>query len=172
MIYAKIGENDLLFMEKEMNLTTDASWYRRLKIIHLSSQHRKTAPELASLFDLCQATIRSYIHAYNTDGLDGLKRKFSPGCPAQTDLTKAEWEELLKQSPSQFDKLNTAARNWTQSLLVKYCAAYLNVNITQGGISSLFKRLGVRWNRGKLKVTSPDPLYMVKRERIDTLKKS
>jgi hypothetical protein len=46
----------------------------------------------------------------------------------------------------------------------------------------LMKRLGIRWNlcssvtrrneSGKLKVTSPDPLYILKRERVEELKKS
>ena len=172
MIYAIISKTDLASFETEMNSTSDVPWYRRLKVIHLSSQQDKTVPELSKMFDLCQATIRTYIHAHNQGGLTGLKREYSPGSPPRTHLTKSEWEELLKQSPSQFEKLNTGARNWTQALLVVYCAEYLNVTITQSAISSLFKRLNIRWNRGKLKVTSPDPLYTVKRERIETLKKS
>ncbi len=36
----------------------------------------------------------------------------------------------------------------------------------------LLKRMKIKWNRGKLKVTSPDPLYTVKQERVDTPKKS
>jgi hypothetical protein len=86
-------------------------------------------------------------------------------------MTKAEWEELLHRSPCQFEKLNTGARNWSQKLLVQYCSQYLGVQITQSAISGILKRLDIRWNRGKLRVTSPDPLYTVKRERIETLKK-
>jgi len=51
-----------------------------------------------------------------------------------------------------------------------------------GVCSMLMKRLGIRWNlcssvtrrneSGKLKVTSPDPLYILKRERVEELKKS
>lgn len=76
----------------------------------------------------------------------------------------------MRRSPCQFEKLNTGARNWTQKLLAQYCSVYLDVQITVPAISILLKRLGIKWNRGKLKVTSPDPLYMVKRERVETLK--
>jgi hypothetical protein len=78
---------------------------------------------------------------------------------------------LLHQSPCQFEKLNTGARNWTQKLLIDYCLQYLDAKMSQSSISMLIKRLGIRWNRGKLKVTSPDPLYILKRERVDELKK-
>jgi hypothetical protein len=87
-------------------------------------------------------------------------------------LTKAEWEELLHQSPSQFERLRSGARNWTQALLQTYLWEYHHVSVTQQAISVAIKRHKVRWNRGKLRVTSPDPVYLVKRERIDTLKKS
>ena len=86
-------------------------------------------------------------------------------------MTKAQWEELLHRSPAGFEKLNTGARNWTQALLVAYCAQYLGVPITQARLCQLFKTMGLTWNRGKLKVTSPDPLYTVKRERVEGLKK-
>ncbi len=172
MIYAMISINDLIEFEIVMNSTTNVTYYRLLKIIHLSSQQNKTVPELAELFDFHQATIRKYIHNYSEHGLAGLKRNKGSGCTTGLTLTKAQWEELLQRSPSQFDKLNTAARNWTQSFLVTYCAQYLGVKTTQQALSALFKRLKIKWNRGKLKVTSPDPLYTAKRERIDTLKKS
>ncbi len=171
MIYARININGLTGFETVMNSTPEAALYRRLKIIHLSSQQKKTVPELAELFACHQATVRNYIHNYTERGLAGLKRNKGSGCTAKLTLTKAQWEELLQRSPSQFDKLNTAARNWTQSFLVTYCAEYLGVKTTQQALSALFKRLKIRWNRGKLKVTSPDPLYTVKRERIDTFKK-
>jgi hypothetical protein len=45
------------------------------------------------------------------------------------------------------------------------------VTVTQPAISECLKRDKIRWNRGKLKVTSPDPLYTVKRERVEALKK-
>jgi len=86
-------------------------------------------------------------------------------------LTKAQWEELLRRSPSQFETLNTSARNWKKELLVNYCEHELGLKITQSALCMLFDRLGIKWNRGKLKVTSPDPLYTVKRERYETLKK-
>jgi len=169
MILANVINEGLHFLKKELKSTKDAKWYRRLKIVQLSSQ-KKTVSQLAKDFDVCEATVRDYIRRYNEGGLEALKRSNSNGRPPKVKLTKAEWEELLHRSPCQFEKLNTGARNWSQKLLVEYCFQYLGVQITQSAISTLLKRLGIKWNRGKLKVTSPDPLYTVKRERIETLK--
>jgi transposase len=168
MIYAKV--NDYESLEKERKNAEDINWYKRLKIVQLSSQG-VSVQQLAQTFDVCQATVRDYIKRYKDGGIDTLKREYSNGRPPLTELTKAQWEELLHQSPCQFEKLNTGARNWTQKLLVDYCSQYLGIQLTRSAISIMLKNIGIPWNRGKLKVTSPDPLYTLKRERVDELKK-
>jgi len=170
MIYAQINDESLKLLEKELKAAKDTKWYKRLKIIQLSSQG-ETVPQLAKQFDVCQATVRAYINRYNSGSLETLKPDKSSGRPSTTQLTKAEWEELLHQSPCQFVKLNTCVRNWTQDMLSQYCHEYLGVKIGASAICMLLKRMDIRWNRGKLKVTSPDPQYTVKRERVETLKK-
>ena len=170
MLFAEVSpdaKEDLLTALKQ---ASDAKWYRRLKIIQLSSQ-QTSVPQLATLFDLCTATVRDYIQRYNAHGLVGLKRQSSDGAPAKISLTKEEWEALLHQSPSQFDRLQTGARNWTQELVIEYLRTYDGITVTQPAVSVCLKHHKISWNRGALKVTSPDPLYTVKRERIDTLKK-
>ena len=167
MIYAKTNEEDFKLLEENLKAAKDAKWYRRLKIIHLSSLG-DTVSKLSNTFDVCGATVRDYIKRYNGGGLESLKRRNSNGRPTKVKLSKAEWEELLHRSPCQFEQLETGARNWTHKLLSQYCRQYLDVQITPSAIGMLLKRLDIKWNRGKLKVTSPDPLYTVKRERVET----
>ena len=142
MIFAKVIGEGLKLLKKELKSTKDAKWYRRLKIVQLSSQKR-TVPQLATDFDLCEATVRDYIKRYNEGGIDVLKRGNSNGRPPKINMTKQQWEELLHRSPCQFEKLNTGARNWTQKLLVHYCSQYLGVQITQSAISGILKRLDI-----------------------------
>lgn len=170
MIYAQVNDEGLKLLEKELKATNGVKWYKRLKIIQFSSQG-ETVPQLAKRFDVCEATVRAYINRYNKGGLETLKADKSSGRPPITQLTRAEWEELLHQSPCQFVKLNTVSRNWTQDMLSVYCYQYVGVKISASAICMLLKRMGISWNRGKLKVTSPDPQYTVKRERVETLKK-
>ena len=170
MIFAKVDPDAEQILLDALKQASDARWYRRVKIIHLSSQ-RTTVPELARLFECCPATIRQYIKQYNAQGLAGLQRQSSDGPPVKITLTQTEWEEVLHRSPSQFDRLQTGVRNWTQALVVEYLRAYHDISVTQSAVSHCLRRHKISWNRGALKVTSPDPLYTVKRERIDTLKK-
>lgn len=51
-----------------------------------------------------------------------------------------------------------------------YCQEYLSISVTQTAICKCLSKLGIKWNRGKLKVTSPDALYSVKRERVEKLR--
>jgi len=171
MIFAQTDNEKMELLQTELSSTKDLKWYIRLKIIQLSAQGL-SVPKLAKQFDVSKATIREYIKRYNSGGLNALKRANSKGRRPKIALTKEQWEELLHQSPCQFDKLNTNARNWTQEILSLYCHEYLKVKMNQSSICMLLKRMKIKWNRGKLKVTSPDPLYTVKRERVDELKKS
>lgn len=170
MLYAQVTEPGRVQLAQALKGTKDAKWYRRVQVIQWSSQGHRVA-QIASLVSLSQATVRDYIKRYNSGGLSRLAPHYGIGRPVATAWSKAQWDELLHRSPCQFEPLATGARNWTQELLVQYLAHYQKVSLTQSALSHLFKRLGIRWNRGKLKVTSPDPDYQVKRQRIEALKK-
>ena len=125
----------------------EVKWYKRLKVIQWSLKG-KSVPQLSEEFDLCPLTTRNYIHQYTKGGLEALTPSYGKGGLKKLTLTKEEWEELLHQSPSQFDKLNTACRNWTQQLLVSYCQEYLSLSVTQTAICKCLAKLGLKWNRG------------------------
>ena len=110
MIYAKVDTQQKAALDAAMNTTTDAKWYRRLKIIDLSGQGF-SVPELSLMFDLNTGTIRRYIHAYNEAGLDGLQPEYGRGRPPVLTWSKAQWLDLLAQSPADLELLNTGSIN-------------------------------------------------------------
>lgn len=169
MIYANVDEQAGIELLQAMKETQDKKWYRRLKIIDLSGQGHSVLT-LASLFNVGPQTIRTYIHRYNRGGIDGLRPDYGQGRDLALDWTKDQWLALLGQAPSQFDALESGAQNWTQELMVRYLAAYHEVRVTQAAVSTMLKRVGLRWKRAKARVKSPDPLYVVKRQRVDSLK--
>ncbi len=57
MIYADVSLEEEEELESELKEAKEVKWYRRLKIIDLSSQ-KKTVPQLAEMFDLSAATVR------------------------------------------------------------------------------------------------------------------
>ena len=148
MLFAKVNNAAKKELGQALRNADQTKWYRRLKVIDLSGQGQ-TVPELAKLFDLNQATVRRYIKRYNADGLSGLRPNYGPGRTAKISLNKEQLEELLSRSPSQFEQLNTGARNWNQRLMQQYLHQYHQIELSQGAISGTFKRLGISWNRAK-----------------------
>jgi len=86
------------------------------------------------------------------------------------DWNKEKWIDLLAQSPNCFEKIESGAQNWTQELLCSYLKHYHDIKVTQGALCQHLKKVGVRWKRVRLRVHSPDPLYIVKREQVDGLR--
>jgi transposase len=169
MIYAKVNKKGQKKIKKAVVEAQELKWYRRLKIIQLSGQGYGV-PELAQMFDLSKATVRIYLKRYNNNGLKGLVPNYRSGRTASLNWTKEQWLDVLNQAPSDFEKLESGAKNWSQALLQQYLAEYHQVHLSQPAISKTLRKVGVNWRRAKLTVTSPDPLYTVKRQRLETLK--
>lgn len=72
------------------------------------------------MFELAAGTIRRYIHAYNEAGLEGLRPGYGQGRPLAVDWSKAQWLDLLAQSPADLVALESGDQNWSQALLCRY----------------------------------------------------
>lgn len=114
--------------------------------------------------------MRNYLHAFEQGGIDGLKPTPPPGRPPTLTWTKAKWEDLLAQSPCDFEKLGSGSRNWTQKLLCLYLKKYHDLTISQSVLSRHLKTVKISWKRVRLRVHSPDPDYVIKRERVEGLR--
>ena len=150
MLYAKVNETAREVLEQAIKIVQNAKKYRRLKVIDLSAKGQK-ASEIAAIFDLSDHTVRGYINRYNQGGLEGLKPNYGQGRNKTITLSKDELSELLERSPSQFEKLDTGARNWNQALMKQYLWEYHQIDVSQSAISRRFKHLGIPWNRAKKK---------------------
>lgn len=170
MIYAKVDTQAQVELAKAMKKTAKPKQYRRFKAIDFSGQGF-SVKEIASLLDFSEATVRTLIHRYNEAGLAGLSFGYGTGRPIAIEWTIEEWQDLLAQAPASFDQLSTGAQNWTQNLLRDYLASYHGLKLSQMTISNALKRVGLNWKRAKLRTHSPDPLYVVKRERVEQLKR-
>lgn len=169
MIYAELKQEGRMALQKAMQTVKKSKQYRRYKAIDLSSQGYDV-PKIAEILDYAEATVRRLIHTVNESGVDALAPTYGKGRPAVLDWTKEQWEDLLAQAPAHLSKLETGAQNWTQQLVCQYLQEYHGLTVSQRTISSAIKRVGLNWRRSKLRVHSPDPLYVVKRQRVETLK--
>ena len=150
MLYAKVNQTAREALNQAIKTVKNVKKYRRLKVIDLSAKGQKVN-EIAAIFELSENTIRDYIKRYNQAGLEGLKATYGQGRSKSITLSKDELIELLRRSPSQFEKLDTGARNWNQALLKQYLWHYHQIDVSKSAISGTFKRLGIPWNRAKKK---------------------
>lgn len=150
MLYAKVDQTGRKVLNQALKKAQTIKEYRRLKVIDLSEKGQKVG-QIAAIFDLADNTVRGYINRYNQAGLEGLKPNYGQGRNKTITLSKDELIELLRRSPSQFEKLDTGARNWNQALLKQYLSEYHQIDVSKSAISGTFKRLGIPWNRAKKK---------------------
>lgn len=171
MIYAEISDASALQeLDAALREATKPQWYRRLLIIKLSATENLSVQKLAKMFTLSDDSIRSYIHKYNTSGLEALKPKSPPGCRGKiTHFSKSDWDQLLEQTPNRHEKLQTDSRQWTLELISAYLKAYHEISVTPPAIHLALRRVGYRTGRSKLRVGSPDPEYQTKRHQLEEL---
>ena len=137
---------------------------RRAQII-LASHRGERASQIARSLGCGQQTVRDAIHDFNRRGLDALVAGSSR--PKQThrafdDERSGTLLGLLHQDPANFGKEGAF---WT----LEYAAEVsFEEGITQRRVSgetirATLARLGVRWERAKRWIESPDPEYARKK---------
>ena len=158
-------------LSRRLKHATKTRVYLRLKTVELSHQG-KTVQEIATLLGRHPNSIRSYLHRFNEGGLKGVMPQWGGGASQKLKaLDKAYFEDLLSRPPSHFEKLRTPAQNWTYPLLQQYLLEYEGGEVSQSTIWGHLRRCQYTSGRSKLSVTSPDPAYQVKRERVEALEK-
>lgn len=137
---------------------------RRCQIL-LASARQEHVPAIARALGCNTQTVRNAIHTFNRSGLDALSE--GPSRPhriavAFDDAAAARLRALAHQSPRLFDQPTSV---WTLDLLAAVCVAQAITpqRVTGETIRATLKRVGVRWQRAKGWITSPDPAYARKK---------
>jgi transposase len=117
-------------------------------------------------WDAIRKTARNAIHAFNEKGLP---EALQPGSKhphtvhrAFDDEQAEALRELLHQDPRKFGKDSSL---WTLAMaaLVSFEEGLTKERITGETVRATLARLGVRWERAKRWITSPDPEYARKK---------
>jgi len=160
------------FSEKERETieaslrSKDAFTLRRAQML-LASSRGEEVPQIATSLGCGQQTVRDAIHDFNERGLEALVAGSSR--PRRTreafDRQRAEaLRGLLHRSPREFGRDSSL---WTLEMAAEVA---LEEGLTQRRVSgetiraTLARLLGVRWQRAKRWITSPDPLYERKKD--------
>ena len=173
MLRITLNDSELQELERRLKRAKSQSTlvYLDLKIIEFSHQGQSVL-QIGNLLGLHPNTVRTIIKKFQANGFEGLKRK-PRGKPEEKlkAYGREYWEDILSQPPSSFEKLASPDQNWTYELLQQYIEQYLQINVSISTIWNHLRRVGFTSGRAKLSITSPDPDYQVKRQRVDDLKK-
>jgi len=137
---------------------------RRCQII-LASARGERASEIARQFGCSEGTARNTINSFNARGLGCLQKQSSRPKKLRTILDEEKQESLralLHSSPRSWGKERSL---WTLGLAAEVCFEQ-GVTPQQVSIETIrqaLMRLGVNWRRAKQWITSPDPLYALKK---------
>ena len=137
---------------------------RRAQII-LASHRGERASQIARSLGCGQQTVRDAIHDFDRRGLDALVADSSR--PKQThrafeDEQSEALFELLHRDPRNFGKEDTF---WTLEYAaeVSFEEGITERQVSGETIRATLGRLGVRWERAKRWIESPDPEYARKK---------
>jgi len=146
----------------EAGLRSKVTFTLRRSQMLLASSRGDEVPQIARNLGCGQQTVRDAIHDFNERGLDAL----TPGS-SRPRRTRAAFEEksaetlreMLHRSPREFGRDMSL---WTLAMAAEVS---FEEGLTQRRVSgetiraTLARLLGVRWQRAKRWITSPDPLY-------------
>jgi transposase len=140
----------------------DAFTLRRSQML-LASSRGEHVPQIAENLGCGQQTVRDAIHDFfNERGLDALVAKSSRPKRIQAAFDQQSAEavrELLHRSPREFG-YDTSLWTLEMAAQVSFEEGIVQRRVSGETIrATLVRLLGVRWQRAKRWITSPDPLY-------------
>jgi transposase len=144
--------------------SSDAFVLRRCQIL-LASSRGERPPRIAENLRCGSQTVRNAIHEFNERGLGALRAGSSR--PRQVhaafDEDGAEaLRELLHHSPREFGK-QTSLWTLADAAQVSFEEDLTERRVSGETIRATLWRLGVRWERAKRWIESPDPEYARKK---------
>ena len=140
--------------------SSDAFVLRRCQIL-LASSRGEHSPRIAKNLGCGQQTVRNAIHDFNERGLGALKAGSSRPKEVHAAFDEGASEalrQILHQSPRNLGKGSTL---WTLAMAaeVSFEEGMTERRVTGETIRATLSRLGVRWERAKRWMESPDPEY-------------
>ena len=144
--------------------SSDAFVLRRCQIL-LASSKGERPPRIAENLRCGSQTVRNAIHEFNERGLGALRAGSSRPreVHAAFDEDGAEaLRELLHHSPREFGK-QTSLWTLADAAQVSFEEDLTERRVSGETIRATLWRLGVRWERAKRWIESPDPEYARKK---------
>jgi transposase len=144
--------------------SSDAFVLRRCQIL-LASARRERPPRIAENLGCGSQTVRNAIHAFNERGLGALQAGSSRPREVHAAFDESGSEalrQMLHRDPRKYGKQSSL---WTLQTAaeVSFEEGITERQVSGETIRATLARLGVRWERAKRWIESPDPEYARKK---------
>jgi transposase len=144
--------------------SSDAFVLRRCQIL-LASSRGEHSPRIAENLGCGSQTVRNAIHSFNERGLVALTPGSSRPREVHAAFDESEAEclrQMLHRRPSEFGKEGAF---WTLAMAaeVSFEEGITERRLSGETVRATLARLGVRWQRAKRWMESPDPEYARKK---------
>lgn len=158
-----IRDEERQTLEKGLR-SSDAFVLRRCQIL-LASAKGQRVPQIASTLGCDDQTALNAIHAFNDWGLACLTKGSSRPHTIQAAFDKERAQalrQLLRRNPRDLGKSTSV---WTLALAaeVSFEQGLTKEQVSAETVRATLERLGVRWQRAKEWIASPDPQYASKK---------
>lgn len=161
------SQNDLQTFKKWRLSSDRRKWEKAVVILDLSKG--KTISEIESKIERSRRKIKSWIRLYEGKGVEGLlkpRRRINKSLIQYIETKKKNLIKLIHETPKNFG-INRSS--WSlKSLKDAYNKKY-NVSISTTMISEYIKSQGYAFRKAKKVLTSPDPNYREKLQKITTI---
>lgn len=149
----------------EAGLRSASAFVLRRSQLVLASSRGERAPAIAQALGCDDETVRDVIRAFNAQGVGVLERQSSRPhhiTRAFSDEGAERLKGMLHESPRQYGKATSV---WTLELAaeVSFEQGLTAYRVSDETVRTALLRLGVRWQRAKDWITSPDPAYARKK---------
>jgi putative transposase len=148
--------------------TTHVGLKSRCHIILLSAE-RYSVPQIASLLFSSEDTVARCIHEFNRSGLEGILPPERVGRPAK--ITEEYLKHLLELVESDPRDLGYPFSTWTAELLAVALQEQTGLTVSESSVRRTLHNQGYSVQRPVLCVSSPDPEYQQKVERLQELQR-
>lgn len=142
--------------------------YSKKAIALLMANEGRTLVEVMEATHAAPRTIYRWLSNFNRDRLESIKVRVNA---PKKEMVKVERQtrviDIIHKMPSLYGINRTS---WTYGAIAESYEKEYDIPISKGQIQAVIKNTGYSWRRARMVLTSPDPEYKAKVERIlDTL---
>jgi transposase len=145
----------ILGLQDEIQRSEESRYDHRLHAVLLVAQG-VTCPAVADLLGASRRSVEYWVHAFENEGLAGLREGERPGRPSRlSERQLAQVSAVLRLPPRD---AGMTAQLWDGRLLARYLRGEFGVELGVRQCQRLFRQLGFRLRKPRPLIAHADPM--------------